>query len=314
MRVAFLGTPEFAVPALSELLAAGFDIAQVYTQPPRPAGRGQKLRKSPIHEFSDAHNLPVRCPENFKDKTEKDFFAGLNVDVAIVVAYGVILPKAILEAPHYGCLNLHASLLPRWRGAAPIQRAIMAGDKKTAIQLMQMEKGLDTGPILLSETVAIKDETTSGQLHDQLAQIGASMLPRSLSALARGGLVATPQTEQGVVYAHKITPPEARIEWQRSAAEIDCHIRGLSPFPGAWSLLADENDKEIRVKILLSRLVPLDGSTGKVGDIIIENEKLYVQAGEGRVQILRLQLAGKKAQSTEDYLRGANLSKTVRFL
>lgn len=300
MRLAFMGTPDFSVPVLAELLAAGHEIAAVYTRPPARTGRGKKLTPSPVQAFAEAHGLPVRTPENFKAAEDRDAFAALDLDVAIVVAYGLILPRAILEAPHHGCLNLHASLLPRWRGAAPIQRAIMAGDRTTGVQVMQMEQGLDTGPVLLSEAVEIGPAETAGALHDKLSQIAAGLAPRALSALSRGALKATPQAEAGVTYARKITPNEARIDWSGAAASVDCHIRGLSPFPGAWF-----EANGTRVKVLFSK--PADG-TGKAGSVLRADERLIVACGDGAIELVTLQRAGKQAQDAEAFLRGFALS------
>ena len=253
MRLAFLGTPAFAVPALNALIADGHEIAAVYTQPPRPAGRGQKLRKSPVHLVAEDLGLPIHTPETFKSKDVQQAFADLALEVAIVVAYGQILPKAVLSAPTHGCLNLHASLLPRWRGAAPIHRAIMAGDTQTGVQVMQMEAGLDTGPILLSEATPIHDSDTMASLHDRLADIGAGLLPPTLAALSRGSLTPVPQDEDGTTYAHKITADEARIDWTRPARAVDTHIRGLSPSPGAWCLApSPDGSAPVRLKLLLS--------------------------------------------------------------
>lgn len=313
MRLAFMGTPAFSVPSLSELLASGYEIAAVYTQPPRPAGRGQKLRPSPVQEFAEAHGLPVRCPENFRDPAEKEAFAALDLDVAIVVAYGLILPKVVLEAPRHGCLNLHGSLLPRWRGAAPVQRAVMAGDEVTGIQVMQMERGLDTGPVLLSETVKIGEEETAGELFDRLALIGAGMLPRALAALERGGLTATAQSEEGVLYAEKISSEEARVDWTRSAKSLDCHIRGLSPFPGAWSIMTLEDGREERVKFLRSRVPPAGVPDVAAGVLLSEGDRLFAGSGEGAVEILQLQRAGKQAQMAVEFIRGLGGAVRVRL-
>lgn len=305
MRIAFMGTPDFAVPILSELLAAGHDLAAVYTRAPRPSGRGHKLTPSPVHQFAERHGLPVRTPKNFKAAEERAAFAALNLDAAVVVAYGLILPQSILDAPRHGCLNLHASLLPRWRGAAPIQRAIMAGDNVTGVQVMRMEAGLDTGPVLLSETVEITSCDTAGTLHDKLAQIAAQLGPRALAALERGALVETPQPENGVTYAAKITPEEARIDWSRPAGAVDCHIRGLSPFPGAWFPAG-----EARVKALLSR--PAEGS-GAPGDILQADDKLVIACGEDAVELLMLQRAGKRAQDATEFLRGFSMKPGERI-
>ncbi|MEO1135047.1 MAG: methionyl-tRNA formyltransferase [Pseudomonadota bacterium] len=301
MRLAFMGTPEFSVPVLAELLAAGHEVAAVYTRAPQPSGRGQKLTPSLVQRFAESHGLEIRTPKNFKAEEERAAFAALDLDVAIVVAYGLILPQAVLDAPRQGCLNLHASLLPRWRGAAPIQRAVMAGDTVTGVQVMQMEAGLDTGPILLSESVSIASDETAGSLHDKLSQVAAQLGPRALAALDRGGLVATPQPETGITYAHKISSDEARIDWRRPAAEIDCHIRGLSPFPGAW-FEADGT----RVKVLMSHWAK---GAGAPGEILEADENLIVACGDGAVALTSLQRAGKRAQAAEEFLRGFALRK-----
>ncbi|MFC2951335.1 methionyl-tRNA formyltransferase [Marinicaulis aureus] len=304
MRLAFMGTPDFSVAVLAELIAAGHEIAAVYSRAPAPSGRGHKLKPSPVHAFAQANGLEVRTPKNFKTREEINAFSALDLDAAIVVAYGVILPQALLDAPRHGCLNLHASLLPRWRGAAPIQRAIMAGDKVTGVQVMQMEAGLDTGAILLSETVPIAANDTAGSLHDKLSGVAARIAPVALAALERGGLVATPQAEEGVIYAHKISAKEARIDWSRPAAEIDCNIRGLSPFPGAWF----EADGE-RVKALMSNQA---AGTGTPGDILDTDGKLVIACGDVAVELSSLQRAGKKVQNAEEFLRGFPLKQGAR--
>ncbi len=296
MRLAFMGTPEFSVSVLAELVAAGHEIAAVYTRAPQPSGRGHKLTPSPVHRFAESFGLDVKTPKNFKSAEERAAFAALDLDVAVVVAYGLILPQAVLDAPRHGCLNLHASLLPRWRGAAPIQRAIMAGDAVTGVQVMQMEAGLDTGPVLLSESVSITKEDTAGALHDRLAGVAAQLAPRALAALDRGALVETPQAESGVTYAHKISPAEARIDWAKPAEAVDCHIRGLSPFPGAWFEAGGA-----RVKALFSHVA--DGK-GAPGTILDADEKLIVACGENAIELVMLQRAGKKAQSAGEFLRG----------
>ncbi|PQA88125.1 methionyl-tRNA formyltransferase [Hyphococcus luteus] len=301
MRLAFMGTPEFSVPVLAELAAAGHDIAAVYTQAPKPSGRGHKLTPSPVHKLAESFGLDVRTPKNFKAQEEIGAFRALDLDVAVVVAYGLILPQAVLEAPRLGCLNLHASLLPRWRGAAPIQRAIMAGDKTTGVQVMKMEAGLDTGPILLSETVTIADDDTAGSLHDKLSGVAAQLGPRALAALDRGALTETEQAQEGVTYAEKISPAEARIDWSRPAAEVDRHVRGLAPFPGAWF-----EQQGARVKVLMSR--PAEGASAP-GEILDTDEKLVIACGEGAVELVTLQRAGKKAQTAEEFLRGFALEK-----
>jgi len=299
MRIAFMGTPGFAAPVLGELIAAGHEIATVYSRAPQPSGRGHKLTKSPVHEVAEGYGLEVRTPKNFKAPGDIDAFAALDLDVVIVVAYGLILPPAILAPPRHGCLNLHASLLPRWRGAAPIQRAIMAGDDITGVQVMRMEAGLDTGPILLSETAVITPRDTAGTLHNRLSQIGAQLAPRALAALERGVLTETPQPQDGVTYAHKITADEARIDWSKPAPQVDCHIRGLSPFPGAWF----EADG-VRVKALFSIVAP---GAGAPGEILQADDKFIVACGEGAVSLETLQRAGKKAQGVLGFLRGFSL-------
>jgi methionyl-tRNA formyltransferase len=295
MRLAFMGSPDFAKPALRELIARGHEIACVYSQPPRAAGRGQAARKTPVHLAAEARGLEVRTPRSLKSAAEHAAFAALNLDLAVVVAYGLILPKAILEAPKHGCINLHGSLLPRWRGAAPIQRAIMAGDKVTGVQAMRMEEGLDTGPIILSATIDIEPDDTAQTLHDTLSIVGAPLLADAVDLIARGEAVETPQVSEGVTYASKIEPAEARIDWSRPAREVDWRIRGLSPFPGAWFEL-----NGVRVKALLSRI---GVGAGKPGEVL--DDSLLVACGEGAVRLLRVQREGKQAMDAADFLRGA---------
>ena len=305
MRLAFMGTPAFAAPVLSELVAAGHDVAAVYTRAPQPSGRGHKLTLSPVHQLADDIGLEVHTPKNFKPKEVVEAFRALDPDVAIVAAYGLILPQSLLDAPRYGCLNLHASLLPRWRGAAPIQRAIMAGDAVTGVQVMRMEAGLDTGPVLLSETVKIAPDETAGTLHDKLAPVAAGLAPRALAALARGALVETPQSQEGVTYAHKVSPAEARIDWARPAREIDLHIRGLAPFPGAWFEAGDA-----RVKALMSSGA---SGAGAPGEILDTDGNIIVACGEGAVALTTLQRAGKRAQGAEEFLHGFSLTRGQRL-
>lgn len=292
MRLVFMGTPEFSVAALDALYAAGHDIACVYTQPPRPAGRGKKDRPSPVQAHAEALGLPVRHPVSLRSEDAQAAFAELKADVAVVVAYGLILPQPVLDAPLHGCLNIHASLLPRWRGAAPIHRAIMAGDAQTGVCIMQMEAGLDTGPVLIREMTPIGAEETTAQVHDRLAQIGAGLIVRALEELP--DLVPVPQPDVGVTYAHKIEKAEAAIDWTRPAHEVDRQIRGLSPFPGAW--FAHDG---VRIKVLGSVLSNLAGPAGSVLD-----DALTVACGSGAVQLTRLQRAGKGAQDTDVFLRG----------
>ncbi len=308
MRLAFMGTPDFSVPVLGELVAGGHEISAVYTQPPRPAGRGRKDRKSPIHLQAEAFGLPVRTPVNFKAEDDRAAFRALDLDIAIVVSYGLILPGVILEAPQLGCLNLHASLLPRWRGAAPIHRAVMAGDTETGVQVMQMEPGLDTGPVLLSETTPIRPDDTTGSVHDRLSMIGAQLVPRALMALQRGSIEAQPQGEDGVTYAHKIQSDEARIDWSRPAGEVDCHIRGLSPSPGAWSMLEGE-----RVKILMSRTRSASDTPAAPGTVIATGDVLTIACGDGAVDLLTLQRPGKTPQPVAEFLKGKSLEGGTIF-
>jgi len=301
LRIAFMGTPDFAARSLAEIAASGHEIVRVYTQPPRRRGRGQSEQKTPVHQLAEILGIPVETPASFKDPQVIEQFQALDVDVAAVVAYGQILPQSALDAPQYGCLNLHASLLPRWRGAAPIQRAIMAGDATTGVQIQQMEAGLDTGPILLSELVPIKPDDTAASLHDRLMEAGALMWPRTLSALERGSLEAVPQTDDGVTYAHKISSEEARIDWSRSAAELANHIRGLSPFPGAWFQLPGDKGP-VRVKVLMAMAVEGAGEPGTALD-----DTLTIACGEGAVRLVKLQREGKGAMMAEDFLRGTSI-------
>ena len=292
-----MGTPEFSVPVLDALVEAGHEIAAVFCQPPRPAGRGKKERPTPVHARAIELGLDVRHPVSLKGAAEQAEFAALNADAAVVVAYGLILPQAILDAPKYGCLNIHASLLPRWRGAAPIHRAVMSGESETGVCIMQMEAGLDTGPVLLSEATAIGEEETTAQLHDRLSAMGAALVVDALSRLT--DLTADPQPETGVTYATKIDKSEARIDWSETAEEVDRKIRGLSPFPGAWC----EFDGE-RLKLLTSRLSVGNGAAGEVLD-----DTLTIACGTGAIEVLTLQRAGKGAQPRDVFLRGMDIPK-----
>ena len=301
MRIVFMGTPEFSVPVLKALVAAGHEIAAVYCQPPRPAGRGKKDRPTPVHAAAEALGLKVRHPLSLKSPEAQADFAALKADVAVVVAYGLLLPQAVLDAPTHGCLNIHASLLPRWRGAAPIHRAIMAGDAQTGICIMQMEAGLDTGPVLLRQATDIGAEETTAQLHDRLSPMGAALIVEALDRLDR--LTPEAQPVDGVTYAHKIDKAEARIDWSAPASEVDRKIRGLSPFPGAWCLYGGE-----RLKLLSSRLASGSGLPGEV-----LNDHLTVACGDGAVEILGLQKAGKAAQDRAVFLRGTPVKAGERF-
>ena len=298
MRIIFMGTPEFAVPTLTEIVSSGHDVVAVYTRAPKPAGRGQAERKSPVHLAAEGFGIPVFTPRSLKQAPEQEAFAALDADLGVVVAYGLILPKAILEAPRMGCLNLHGSLLPRWRGAAPIQRAVMAGDKRTGVMVMQMDEGLDTGAVCLIEEMPIGPDMTSGELHDRMMLVGADLMGRALPALERGSLHFTPQLEEGVTYAAKIDKAEARIDWSRPAAEVHNLIRGLSPFPGAWFELS-LNGVATRVKALRSTL----GSGSGVPGTILPD--LTIACGEGAVRLVAVQREGKGAMDAQTFLRGA---------
>ena len=299
LRLVFFGTPDFAVPSLTEIVGQGHSVAAVYTQPPRAAGRGMGERKSPVHEAAERFGLKVEAPASLKGEGEAERFAALAPDVAVVVAYGQILPRAFLAAPPHGCLNLHGSLLPRWRGAAPIERAIMAGDAETGVMVMRMEAGLDTGPVAMVERVAIGPDATAGELTDRLARLGADLVVRALAALSRGGLRFVPQADAGVTYARKIEKSETRIDWSRPAPEVHNHIRGLSPDPGAW-LEADLGKGPERIKVLRSTLADGSGAPGKVLDAA-----LTVACGSGAVRLLELQRAGKQPLKADEFLRGA---------
>lgn len=306
-RIVFMGTPEFAVPTLNEVVASGHDVVAVYTQPPRPAGRGMSERKSPVHLQAESSGIPVFTPKSLKGAAEQEVFRSHAADVGVVVAYGLILPKPILEAPRLGCLNLHASALPRWRGAAPIQRAIMAGDRETAAMVMRMDEGLDTGPVCLAERVPIGPDTTAGELHDELARVGGSLMVRALAALERDSLDCTPQPEEGVTYAAKIDKAEARIDFRRPAAEVHNLIRGLSPFPGAWFEAGPQAKRE-RIRVLRSDLGEGNGPAGEVLD-----DRLTVACGEGAVRLTVLQRAGRKPMSADELLRGFELPAGTRL-
>ncbi|WP_119307325.1 methionyl-tRNA formyltransferase [Cohaesibacter haloalkalitolerans] len=301
MRVVFMGAPDFSVPTLMEIVGQGHEVVAVYSQPPRPAGRGMEERKTPVHEAAEQLGLPVFTPTSLKSEEEQEKFRALDADVAVVVAYGLLLPKAILEAPREGCLNLHGSLLPRWRGAAPIQRAIMAGDRETGVQVMRMDEGLDTGDICMSETIAITAEMTAEDLHDRMMVLGADLMVRALAALSRGLLKSRPQPDEGVTYAKKIDKAESRIDFARPADEIHNTIRGLSPFPGAWCEMTIRG-KAQRVKLLRSELADGKGAPGELLD-----DAMTVACGAGAVRLVMLQRAGKGAMKADEFLRGADL-------
>ncbi len=302
MRLAFLGTPDFAVKSLAALIDAGHEIACVYSQPPAPRGRGQTLQPSPVHAFAESHGLTVRTPVSMKAEEEIAAFEALALDAAVVVAFGQILVQRVLDAPRLGCFNVHASLLPRWRGAAPIQRSIMAGDAMTGVQVMRMSLGLDEGDIIATETVRIGPLDTAASLSERLAEAGARLLPPTLAAIEAGTATETPQAADGVTYARKIKTAEARIDWSRPAPEIDLHIRGLSPFPGAW-FEATGAKGPVRVKALLSRVEDASGPAGTVLD-----DDLLIACGDGAVRLLRAQREGKSAQDAADFVRGFPLA------
>jgi len=306
LRVVFMGTPDFAVPSLAELISNGYEVVRVYTQPPRPSGRGKKLTKSPVHQFAEIMGIPVETPESFRKPKVIDALEALNADVACVVAYGQILPKRALGAPKYGCLNLHASLLPRWRGAAPVQRAIMAGDKQTGVQIQQMDTGLDTGDILLSETVDILDTDTAGSLFDRLSRIGAGLWPRVLGGLERGALKPTPQ-EGTPTYAHKIDKAEARINWNQSAEKLSSDIRGLAPFPGAWCEIDGK-----RVKVHMCEYVEIEDTHGKPHGTALD-DNLFIACALDAIRLIEVQPAGKPKMSAEDFLRGTPVPENTRL-
>jgi methionyl-tRNA formyltransferase len=305
MRVVFMGTPDFAVPTLSAILTAGHQVAAVYTRAPRPAGRGMGERKSPVHAYAEAAGLPVLTPRSLRDEAQQEALARLGTDVGVVVAYGLILPRPALEAPRNGCLNLHASALPRWRGAAPIQRAVMAGDAATAASIMRMDEGLDTGPVCLTEAVSIGPDMTAGELHDALAERGAKLIVRALAEAKRGALACVPQPDEGVTYAAKIDKAETGIDFTRPAGEVHNQVRGLSPFPGAWFAAGDKGE---RIKVLRTRIVSGSGAPGTVLDATPT-----VACGEGAVELVELQRAGKRPMPAVELLRGFPLPPGMRL-
>jgi methionyl-tRNA formyltransferase len=306
MRIVFMGTPDFAVPTLSALLAANHQVAAVYTRAPRPAGRGMGERKSPVHAYAEAASLTILTPRSLRDESHQGEFARHQADVGVVVAYGLILPPPVLEAPRHGCLNLHASALPRWRGAAPIARAVMAGDAATAASIMRMEEGLDTGPVCLAETVPIGPDMTAGELHDVLAERGAALMVQALTEVERGTLSCVPQPEAGVTYAAKIDKAEAGIDFAHPAREVHNRVRGLSPFPGAWIAVGEKGE---RIKVLRTRVVP--GRSGAPGTVL--DAAPTVACGEGAVELVELQRAGKRPMPAAEFMRGFPLRPGTRL-
>jgi methionyl-tRNA formyltransferase len=303
----FMGTPEFAVPTLLELVAHGHEIAAVYTRAPKPAGRGMKLQPTPVEHQARRLGIQVLTPGTLKTPEALETFRAHNAEAAVVVAYGMILPQAILDAPPLGCFNLHASLLPRWRGAAPINRAIMAGDAETGVMVMKMDVGLDTGDVAMAERLPITDTMTAADLHDALAPLGADLMVRAMDGLERGSLQLSRQSEEGVTYAAKIEKTEAKIDWNRPARAVLRHIHGLSPFPGAWCEVALDGE-QARIKIL--RCEPAKG-TGVPGDVL--DDRLTIACGDGAIRILELQRAGKAPMKAADFLRGTPLKPPARL-
>jgi methionyl-tRNA formyltransferase len=300
LRLIFMGTPDFAVPTLVDIVGRGHDVVAVYTRAPRPAGRGMELKPSPVEQAARGFGLNVLTPATLRTTEAQELFRAHDAVAAVVVAYGLILPKSILESVELGCFNLHASLLPRWRGAAPINRAVMAGDAESGVMVMRMDEGLDTGPVALAERVAIAPDMTAGELHDALAPIGADLMGRALAALERGALALTPQPTSGITYAAKIGNAETRIDWAKPWRAVHDHIRGLSPFPGAWCELPDG----ARAKVLRTTKGEGTGAPGTVLD-----DQLTVACGEGAVRILELQRAGKQIMKARDFLRGAQVAR-----
>jgi methionyl-tRNA formyltransferase len=308
LRVIFMGTPEFSVPTLRAIAEAGHEIEAVYTQPPRAAGRrGLELTSSPVQREAERLGIEIRTPTSLKSEVEQQAFAALRADLAVVVAYGLLLPKAVLEATRFGCLNGHASLLPRWRGAAPIQRAIMEGDAETGMMVMRMEEGLDTGPVALVEKCAIAPDMTAGELHDRLMAIGASLMVEALAQLGINCLTFTQQAAAGVTYARKIDKSETRVDWTRPAGEVHNHIRGLSPFPGAWCEV-DIGGRLERLKLLRSTLSQGAGEPGGILD-----DRLTVACGSGAIRLVEVQRAGGRPIAAQEFLRGAKLEKGMKF-
>jgi methionyl-tRNA formyltransferase len=301
LRLVFMGTPEFAVPTLAAIIQHGHDVAAVYTRAPQPAGRGMELRPSPVEREARRFGIAALTPRTLRSSEAQDVFRTLRADAAVVVAYGLILPKPILDAPRHGCFNLHASALPRWRGAAPINRAIMAGDVETGAVVMRMDEGLDTGPMAMTARIAIGPEMTAGELHDELARCGADLMVRALDALEHGSLQLTPQPQDGVTYAAKIEKDETRIDWTRPWKAVHDHCRGLSPFPGAWFEMPGSGGAA-RIKVLRTTAGEGSGVPGTVVD-----DKLSVACGEGAVRILELQRAGRQPMKAEEFLRGVPL-------
>lgn len=303
LRIAFMGSPDIAVGVLKALIEAGHEIACVYSQPPRPAGRGKKLTPTPVHAYAEAQGIEVRTPKSLKKAPEQAAFAALGLDAAVVVAYGLILPQAVLDAPRLGCLNMHASILPRWRGAAPIQRAIMAGDDETGVDAMLMDAGLDTGPVLASRRTPIGADDTAGTVHDRLAGLAAELAPAALAGLADGSLTPRAQPEEGITYAHKLGPDDQKVDWTRPARDVDCQIRGLSPFPGAWCEWTPPGaDQPVRLKLLHARRSGRE--TSAPAGMVLDDNLLVACGDGGAVRLTRLQKPGGKPLDAEVFLNG----------
>jgi methionyl-tRNA formyltransferase len=301
LRLVFMGTPDFAVPTLAEIVGGGHEVVACYTRAPAAAGRGMELKPSPVQRLAERFGIPVLTPKSLKGEEAAAAFRAHAADAAVVVAYGMILPKTVLDAPALGCLNLHASLLPRWRGAAPIQRAVMAGDAETGVVVMKMEEGLDTGPVAMAERVAIGPDMTAGELHDRLAPLGADLMVRALAALSRGALTFTPQPVDGITYASKITNEEARIDWGKPAGAVHNQVRGLSPSPGAF-FMADFGKGSERTKVLRTEIAEGDGPPGALLD-----QRGTIACGEGAIRLVQVQRAGRPPVAAADFLRGARL-------
>lgn len=307
LNIVFMGTPDFSVPVLDAIASAGHRVVAVYSQPPRPAGRGMAEVKSPVQRRAEELGIEVRTPVNFKNDGDREAFAALNADVAVVVAYGLLLPKPVLDATRLGCFNVHASKLPRWRGAAPIQRAIMAGDKVTAVNIMRMEQGLDTGPVCLGRDVPISGSMTAGELHDELSKLGASLMVEALAKIEAGEIDCVPQPAEGATYAAKIGKGETRIDFSRPAGEVINHVRGLSPYPGAWFEITIGGKAE-RIRVLTAT-----AADGKAEPGTLIDDNLTIACGTGAIRVERLQRAGKQPMAAADFLRGTRLAAGLRL-
>jgi len=302
LRLIFMGTPDFAVESLKRLVESPHDVVAVYTQPPRAAGRGMDVKKSPVHRFAEDKNIPIVTPENFKDEKDVDVFRDLDADLAVVAAYGLLLPESILSAPRLGCINIHASLLPRWRGASPIQQAILHGDETSGISIMQMERGLDTGPVLMQASFPLDPHETAGSLHDKLASLAAQMIVAAVEGLASGESTPTPQDDAKATLAPKIKKEDGAIDWAKDAKAIERKVRAFNPFPGTWFALQGN-----RIRILGGKVIPASGKPGEVMD-----NQLTIACGEGGYRITHLQREGRKAMTADEFLRGSPVQAATR--